>query len=94
MEIIDRKYLADVILALKQKPKSFNELLKELKTSPDTIGRRIKDLAKYGVIEPTIITVKERSRIKYQLTKKGREILPKVEEFLLLSEKIEDRIRS
>ncbi|MDI6640556.1 MAG: winged helix-turn-helix domain-containing protein [Methanocellales archaeon] len=94
LEILNRKYLPDILLAIKHDTKSFNGIMKELRMSPDTLSNRIKDLTKYNLIEAVLVQVNGKNRIKYQLTKKGKDMLPEIEEFVRLSKKIENRIKS
>jgi len=75
MSFTDQKYFLETLLAFKGGEKSFNDLLRELKISPGTLSRRLKDLRKRGLIEP-IVVEDEMMKAKYQLTKKGTEIIP------------------
>jgi len=94
LDILKRKHFCDVFLLIKDESKSFNEIQKKLNMYPDTLNRRIKELIGYDLIESVVIHVEGRDRIKYQLTKKGKDMLPEIEEFVRLSKKIEDEIKS
>jgi len=94
LEIINKTHFCDMLLLIKKEPKSFNEMLKTLRAYPHTLNRRLKELRKYGLIEPIVVKIEGKERIKYRLTKKGREILPEIEEFVKLSKKVEERIKS
>jgi len=92
MKIVNKTYFCEIILALRIKPKSFNDILYEVKTSPSSLNRRIKELAKYGLIEPTVERINDENRVKYRLTKKGDTIISDIAEFVRLYQKLDESI--
>ncbi|MFZ3166699.1 MAG: winged helix-turn-helix transcriptional regulator [Candidatus Methanoperedens sp.] len=92
MKIVNKSYFCEIILALKNKPKYFNDILRDVKTSPSSLNRRIKELAKYGLIEPIIERINDENRIKYRLTKKGDVLIGDIDEFVRLYEKLDESI--
>jgi len=74
MSIIEQRYFLETLLAFEDGGKSFNELLRELKISPGTLSRRIKDLKKLGLVEP-FLAEEEITKAKYRLTPKGADIV-------------------
>lgn len=92
MKILGNSYFCEVILTLQHHPKSFNDILREIKINPSTLNRRIKELTRYNLIEPIIIRANEENRIKYKLTRKGEELIKYFDEFVGLSERLEKAI--
>lgn len=92
MKIVNKIYFCEIILALKNKPKSFNDILKEVKTSPSSLNRRIKELRKFGLIEPILEIIEDEKRIKYRLTKKGDILIGDIAEFVRLYQKLDESI--
>ena len=73
--IINRGSL-DILYILEDGPKSFDEFKPQLKLSPNTIVSRLRTAQSLGIIEQKLIgETKGRSKIKYDLTKKGEKIL-------------------
>lgn len=93
-DILDRKYFPEIVVALKAGPLSFNDLQRKLRISPNTIGRRVKELKKFGLIEPTLDQTGARTKVKYRLTQKGKEAAQSIEQFLALGEEAERKIKS
>jgi len=79
-----KQHFIDVILLLKESPRSFNELLKLLNAYPDTLNRRLKELSDMGII----VQIKD-DKIKYKLTEKGLKVAATLEELLKILKKIE-----
>jgi DNA-binding HxlR family transcriptional regulator len=79
-----KQHFIEIILLLRESPRSFNELLKLLNAYPDTLNRRLKELSKMGVIVQT----QENKKIKYKLTEKGSQIAELLEELLEIMEKL------
>ncbi len=92
MKILGSSYFCEVILTLQDHPKSFNDILRDIKINPSTLNRRIKELTRYDLIEPIIIRVNEENRIKYKLTRKGQQLIKYFDEFVILSERLEKAI--
>jgi DNA-binding HxlR family transcriptional regulator len=93
IDLLSHRYLCNVLLELRQSPKSFNEIKERLGISPHTLNRRIKELLKYNLIEAIVVQEKGENRIKYRLTSKAKEIIPLAEEFINLSIKISEKIK-
>ncbi len=92
MKILDTSYFCEVVLTLQHQPKSFNDILRDIKINPSTLNRRIKELTRYNLIEPIVVRVNEENRIKYRLTKKGEGLIKDFAEFVRLSERLERAI--
>lgn len=94
LKIVQYKFFCEVLLSLRKEPKSFREILKEVKTNSDTLSRRLKEMKSYNLIEQVIVeTEKGQSRIKYKLSDKGRALITKIEEFIRLASEIEKQIK-
>jgi DNA-binding HxlR family transcriptional regulator len=93
-EVLLRKHFIDIIMEIKEHPKSYNEILKELRIWPDTLNKRLKELKKYKLIESITVKVEDKDRTKYRLTRKGRDLVPKIKEYLKLMKEIEERLHS
>ncbi|MDI6859687.1 MAG: winged helix-turn-helix transcriptional regulator [Methanocellales archaeon] len=85
-DVLCSKYFCDILITLKQGPKSYNEIKSKLKISPHTLNRRIKELTDYELIKPILVRVEGENRIKYEITDRGKEALPLIEEFIDLSD--------
>src|SRR5659263_527255 len=92
MKIVNKTYFCEIVLAFRNKPKSFNDILRDIKISPSSLNRRIKELAKYGLIEPILEIIEDEKRIKYRLTKKGDALIGDIAEFVRLYEKLDQSI--
>ena len=92
LEILGRSYFCDILLTLQHQPKSFNDILRDIKVSSSTLNRRIKELTSYNLIEPIVIRVNDENRIKYRLTKKGYLLIKELIEFTRLANKLEEVI--
>jgi len=69
------KGLFDVLLALEKGEKSFTEL-KKIGLSPNTLLARLREAQEKGLIVQKLVPIKgKRPRIKYELTKEGKETL-------------------
>ena len=79
-----RRHFIEIILLLKESPRSFNELLKLLNAYPDTLNRRLKELGEMGILAQ----IKD-DKIKYRLTEKGLEVARSLEELLEILKKLE-----
>ena len=74
IEIIDSKYVLDIIFVLSREGETlyFNELIKILKhVNIGTLSKRLKALEKEGVIERIIFQNERPIRIGYKLTELG-----------------------
>ncbi|MDD5457759.1 MAG: winged helix-turn-helix transcriptional regulator [Candidatus Margulisbacteria bacterium] len=76
MELLHKKFLIDIIIALKDEPLAFNEIQSRLKIYSDTLSRRLKELEELGIIEAVITTDDKGKRVRYRLTVKGNKIAP------------------
>jgi len=83
-DFILNKGSLDIIYILANGPKSFDELKRLLKLSPNTILSRVREAQTLGIIEQKLLEetkgksideMKGRSKIKYVLTKRGEKIL-------------------
>jgi DNA-binding HxlR family transcriptional regulator len=74
MYLLHKKFLIDIIIALKDEPLAFNEIQNKLKIYSDTLSRRIKELEESGVIEASITQGEKRKRVRYKLTGKGNKM--------------------
>jgi DNA-binding HxlR family transcriptional regulator len=74
MYLLHKKFLMDIIIALKDEPLAFNEIQNKLKIYSDTLSRRIKELENFGVIEASITQGEKRKRLRYKLTGKGNKM--------------------
>lgn len=74
MYLLHKKFLIDIIIALKDEPLAFNEIQNKLKIYSDTLSRRIKELEEFGVIEASITQGEKRKRVRYKLTGKGNKM--------------------
>jgi len=92
MKILDASYFCEVVLTLRHQPKSFNDIMRDIKINPSTLNRRMKELTRYNLIEPIIVRANEENRIKYKLTKKGEGLIKDFDEFVRLSEQLERAI--
>ena len=66
--------------------------MRDVKISPSILNRRIKELAKCGLIEPIIERINDENRIKYRLMKKGDVLIGDIDEFVRLYEKLDESI--
>lgn len=82
MHLLQKKFLIDIIIALKDEPLAFNEIQNRLKIYSDTLSRRIKELEDFGIVEASITGGEKRKRVRYRLTGKGNKMA------VLLSEAI------
>lgn len=92
MKVVNKSYFCEIIVTLKNQPKSFNDILRDVNISPSTLNRRIKDLTKFNLIEPIIVRVNDENRIKYKLTKKGEALISDFVEFCRLYQKLDESI--
>lgn len=76
MDLFYKKFLIDIILALKDEPLAFNEIQSQLKIYSDTLSRRLKELEELGVIEASVTQEDKGKRVRYRLTSKGNKIAP------------------
>lgn len=94
LEILGRSYFCEIVISLRNQPKSFNDILREIKISPSTLNRRIKELANYRLIEHVVIRENEENRIKYRLTKRGDGLIKDLVDFVKLANKLENELLS
>ena len=71
-EFLRRKGSIEVLCELEEGGKSFNEF--RLDISPNTLSSRLKEALDLGLIEQRICR-EERTKVKYYLTDKGKELL-------------------
>lgn len=89
MDILNKKYAIDVLVAIGDKQRSFNDIKEELGTYSSTLSRRLKELEKDNLIRTKFLKEGDRNRIKYELTENGLRILPKAREIVRLSGEME-----
>lgn len=89
MDLLYKKYLIDIVIALKDEPLAFNEIQSRLKIYSDTLSRRLKELEKLGIIEAIITNKDKGKRVRYKLTAKGNKIAPMVIEAVKILESAE-----
>lgn len=94
MKLLYKKFFCDILILLERAPMSFNELEKTMGAYPDTLNKRLKEMLKYNLIEPTLDIVGGKNRIKHRLTPKGQQLMPKVKDFIKLAEELEIEIFS
>jgi DNA-binding HxlR family transcriptional regulator len=90
MNLLYKKFLIEIIVALKDKPLAFNEIQNQLKLYSDTLSRRLKELEDVGVIEASITQDENGKRVRYRLTAKGNKIAPLLIEAIKILEKAEE----
>jgi DNA-binding HxlR family transcriptional regulator len=74
-EFLEKRGSIDILFNLAEEEKSFNEL-ESLNLSPNTVLSRLREAQALNLIEEKLLRQKEgRSKIKYVLTKKGKEIM-------------------
>ncbi len=74
MELLYKKFLIEIIIALKEEPLAFNEIQDRLKIYSDTLSRRLKELEELSIIEASITQEEKGKRVRYRLTTKGNKI--------------------
>jgi len=79
-----KQHFIEIILLLKESPKSFNELQKILNAYPDTLNRRLKEMSEMGIT----IQIKD-DKVKYKLTEKGIEVATILDELIEILKKLE-----
>jgi len=75
--IIGKKWSLYILRELALKPKFFNEILKALNwgLTPKMLSLRLKELEKEKIIRKKMFTEKRPVKVKYFLTKRGRELI-------------------
>lgn len=71
-EFLKEKGALDLIFQLSKSSLGFNELKKVISGSPNTLLLRLKESARLGLIEETLVKTGKRPLIKYRLTKEGK----------------------
>ena len=93
-DFLGSKGAFDILFELGKKERSFNELEKMLNLSPNTVLARIREAQDLGLVEEKLFGGNGRSKIKYVLTKRGRDVLEAANSFkkdyLRLREKIDE----
>ncbi len=80
MEIIGNKWTALILRDLTTGPKRFTELEKSVGTiNPRTLSQRLEDLAAHGIVTKQSFA-EVPPRCEYSLTKKGRDLIPVLEQ--------------
>lgn len=92
MKLLYKKFFCDILILLERAPMSFNELEKTVDAYPDTLNKRLKEMLKYDLIEPTVDVVDGKNRIKHRLTPKGKQLMTKLKDFIKLAEELESEI--
>ena len=91
MKIVCKAWFCEIFVALKEGAKSFNDIRREMRISTTSLSRRLRDLEDLTLIKSVVVD-EDGKKIKYKLTGKGKKILPSIEEFVKLSDKIEREI--
>lgn len=91
--IICKAKFVEVLFALDESPMSFNELKTKLKISPATLSRRISEMESNNLIVSKI-SKKDRKKIKYMLSDKGKRLIPIIRQIISLSKQIEGEFSS
>lgn len=89
MDLLYKKFLIEIIVALKGEPLAFNEIQDRLKIYSDTLSRRLKELEKLGIIEASITQEDKGKRVRYRLTAKGNKLAPMLIEAVKILESAE-----
>ena len=79
-DILLKKSAIDIILALSSEGLSFNEIVRRTRSTPVTVSTRLKDFKNMGLIKVGLIDEKR----VYELTERGRKIVPLVQKIELL----------
>ncbi len=90
MDLLYKKFLIEIIIALKDEPLAFNEIQDRLKIYSDTLSRRLKELEKLGIIEALITQEEKGKRVRYRLTGKGNKIAPMLTQANEILETVEE----
>lgn len=90
MDLLYKKFIINIIIALKYEPLAFNEIQDRLKIYSDTLSRRLKELEKLEIIEASITQEEKGKRVRYRLTVKGNKIAPLLIEAIKILEKAEE----
>lgn len=90
--LLYKKHFCKILISLEHEPKSFNKLEKMVGAYPDTLNKRLKEMVKCDLVEPIVYVVDGKNRIKHRLTLKGQQLIPKLKEFVKLSEEIESSL--
>lgn len=90
MDLLYKKFLIEIIIALKDEPLAFNEIQDKLKIYSDTLSRRLKELEELAVIEALITQEEKGKRVRYRLTGKGNKIAPMLIEAVKILETAEE----
>jgi DNA-binding HxlR family transcriptional regulator len=80
LKIISRSGVCTILFTLEMKPMKFSELMFATKLNPGVVDRHLKCLVDLRIIE--------RKENKYQLTETGRNLIPVIEEFLNIMDRI------
>lgn len=94
LKLLYKKHFCDILILLERAPMSFNGLEKTVGVYPDTLNKRLKEMLKYGLIEPIVDVVDGKNRVKHRLTAKGQQLIPTLKEFIKLAEELESAIFS
>ena len=75
--IIGKKWSLYIIRELAIKPKFFNEILRALSwgLTPKVLSLRLKELEKEKIVKKKIYVEKRPVKVKYSLTKRGKELV-------------------
>ncbi|MFO7966210.1 MAG: ArsR family transcriptional regulator [Archaeoglobaceae archaeon] len=80
LKIISRNGICPILFTLDSKPMKFSELMFETRLNPGVVDRHLKSLSDMGIVE--------REENYYRLTENGKKVIPVIEEFLTLMEKL------
>jgi len=93
-EFVQKKGSLDILFQLDKAPKSFNELKKALRLSPNTLSDRLKEARKLALIKEELAREDGRAKIKYVLSEEGKKTVKKFESIRKEYEKIQKEIAS
>lgn len=80
LKIISRNGICPILFTLDSKPMKFSELMFETRLNPGVVDRHLKCLSDMGIVE--------RQDNYYRLTENGKKVIPVIEEFLTIMEKL------
>ena len=91
--LISKKGTIDILIELKDGQKTFTNL-KELKLSPNTIVKRLREMQKAGLVEPVLTSSGKtrRMRIEYKLTKEGERAIKNMEKVLMEYKRLKKKL--
>lgn len=80
LKVISRNGICPILFTLDSRPMKFSELMFETRLNPGVVDRHLKCLSEMGIVE--------REDNYYRLTENGKQVIPIIEQFLTLMEKL------